>query len=70
MHYMYEQLVNEHIRELRDEAAVERLVRQARGAGRPPRVGRILPRISQLTRRPKLVRTSPAHTLDTTTSTT
>ncbi len=68
MHYMHEQLVNEHIRKLRDEVAVERHVRQARRAGRPSRVERILRRISQLTRHPTLVRTPPAPTLDTTTS--
>ena len=70
MHYMYEQLVNDHIRELHDEAARARLVRQAHRAGGPPPVGRIWHRISQLTRRPTPVRTSPAQTLDTTRSTT
>jgi hypothetical protein len=70
MHYIYEQLVNDHIRELHDEAAAARLVRQARRAGQPTRVGRFLRRIGHLTRRPTLVRTAPAHTLDTTTSTT
>jgi hypothetical protein len=67
---MYEQLVNDHIRELHDEAACERLVQQARRAHRPPHVGRIWHRISQLTRRPTLVRTSSAQTLDTTGSST
>ena len=70
MHYMHEQLVNERISKLRNEVAVERPVRQARRAGRPPLVGRISSRISHLIRRPTLVRTSPAPTLDTTTSST
>jgi hypothetical protein len=70
MDYMYAQLVDEHIRRLHDDAAIERLVRQARRAGRPSRVGRIWHRISQPARRPTPVRTRPAHTLDATTSST
>ena len=70
MHYMHEQLVNEHIRRLRDEIAVERPVRQARRPVQRARVGRMFSRISHITRRPTLVPTSPVPTLDATTSST
>jgi hypothetical protein len=69
MHFMYEQLVNDHIRQLHDDAAAARLKQQARRAGQPTHIGRILRRIGQRTRRPTLARPSPVHTLDTTTST-
>jgi hypothetical protein len=69
MHYIYEQLVNDHIRELH-EAAAARPARRARRTGQPTHVGRLFRRISHLTRRPTPVRSAPAHTLDATTSTT
>jgi hypothetical protein len=70
MHYMYEQLIYEHIRELRDEIAVERRARRARRERRPSPVVRFGRRISQITHRPTLVGTAPAHALDTSTSST
>ena len=70
MHLMYEQLVNDRIQQLHDEAEAARLVRRARHEGQPSRAARILRRLSQGSRRPTLARTSPAPTLDTTTSTT
>jgi hypothetical protein len=68
MFYIQEQLVRDHIRQLYEEAEAARRVPQVPRAGQPSRAGRILRRVSQLTHRRTQVRSVPAHTLDTTTS--
>ena len=68
MHFMHEQLVDERIQRLRDEAAQIRRVQQANRTGRLSRITRGWRRFRQPAHDPTPAETRPSHTFEPTTS--